>query len=134
MSLKLGMRTLAVALLIVVLAPSLALAAGLPMQIVPQDCNTNPGGCSSICDLAQLAQNVLNAAIYLAVVLSAVLFAWAGFLYLTNVANSGQHSRAVETFTNVAIGLTIIVAGWLVIDITMRAFLGASLLPWNNIC
>ncbi len=133
MSIKGTMRFAAVLMLVLIVVPTLAMAAGLPGQIVPQECN-GQGGCPNICSLAQLAQNILNAAIYLAVVLSAVLFAWAGFLYLTNVANTGQHERAVETFKNVAIGLVIIVAGWLVVDIVMRTFVGASVLPWNAIC
>jgi len=133
MSFKHTVRFVAVLLLVVAIAPSVTLAAtGIP-TIVPSECNQT-GGCPSVCSLAQLAQNILNAAIYLAVVMSAVLFAWAGFLYLTNVANAGQHERAVETFKNVAIGLVIIVAGWLVVDIVMRTFVGASVLPWNAIC
>ena len=127
-----AMRFAAVLILILVIAPSLAMAAGLP-TIVPSECN-GVGGCPNVCSFAQLAQNILNAAIYLAVILSAVLFAWAGFLYLTNVANAGQHSRAVEVFKNVFVGLIIILAGWLVIDIVMRALVGASVLPWNTIC
>lgn len=132
MSIKGAMRFVAILILVLAIAPSLAFAAGIP-TIVPPACN-GVGGCPNVCSLAQLAQNILNAAIYLAVVLSAVLFAWAGFLYLTNVANTGQHDRAVETFKNVAIGLVIIVGGWLVIDVVMRTFVGASVLPWNAIC
>ena len=133
MSLKHTMRFAALLVLIIVVVPTLASAAiGIP-TIVPSECN-QPGGCPNVCSLAQLAQNVLNAAIYLAVVLSAVLFAWAGFLYLTNVGNSGGIRKAKEVFVNVAIGLVIIIAGWLVIDIVMRTFVGASLLPWNAIC
>jgi TRAP-type C4-dicarboxylate transport system permease small subunit len=110
------------------------MAAGL-ITVVPDNCRDNVvGGCKSICDLAQLAQNVLNDAIYIAVFLSAVLFAWAGFKYLTNVANSGEVSRAKEIFVNVAVGLVIILAGWLVVDVLMRTLVGASVLPWNKIC
>lgn len=123
-----GMRVLAI---LVSFAPSVALAAGIPTIVTCG--NTGQAACT-VCDLAKLAQNILNAAIYLAVALSAILFAWAGFLYLTNVANPGQHSQAVSVFKNVVIGLVIIVVGWLVIDVVMRAFLGASLLPWNNLC
>src|SRR4051812_31007199 len=89
-------------LVLFIVAPSVAMAAGVIPTIVPDTCR-GQGGCQSVCDIAQVAQNILNAAIYLAVFLSAVLFAWAGFLYLTNVANSGQHTRAVEVFKNVAI-------------------------------
>jgi len=117
------------------IAPSLALAANpLPGQIVPEKCN-QVGGCQSVCDLATVAQNVLNTGIYIAVFLSAVLFAWAGWLYLTSVAG-GEISRAKEIFVNVAIGLIIILAGWLVVDTLMRTLVGngGSFGPWNKIC
>src|SRR3989344_3374826 len=77
------------------IAPSLALAANpLPGQIVPEKCN-QVGGCQSVCDLATVAQNVLNTGIYIAVFLSAVLFAWAGWLVVdtlmrTLVGNGGS--------------------------------------------
>ena len=116
--------------------PSVVLAANpLPGQIVPQSCN-GIGGCQSVCDLATVAQNILNTGIYVAVFLSAVLFAWAGFLYLTNVANSSQHSKAVEVFQDVAIGLVIILAGWLVVDTLMKTLTdqGGGFGPWNKVC
>ncbi|HEY4526511.1 MAG TPA: hypothetical protein VJK53_01550 [Candidatus Paceibacterota bacterium] len=116
-------------------APTFALAAaGLPGQIVPERCN-GVGGCQSVCDIATVAQNVLNTGIYIAVFLSAVLFAWAGWLYLTSVAG-GEISRAKEIFVNVAIGLIIILAGWLVVDTLMRTLVGngGSFGPWNKIC
>ena len=117
-------------------APSLALAANpLPGQIVPQSCNEGIGGCKSVCDLATVAQNVLNTGIYIAVFLSAVLFAWAGWLYLTSVAGN-EISRAKEIFMNVAIGLIIILAGWLVVDTLMKTLVGTGCMfgPWNKIC
>jgi len=115
-------------------APMVALAAGLPTQIVPTDYGcSDPGGCTSVCALAELAQNILDIGIYIAVFLSAVLFAWAGWLYLTSIGGS-QVSRAKEVFANVAIGLVIILASWLVIDVLMRTLVGASYLPWSSIC
>ena len=125
-------KLLVIALSLLVLTPALASAAGLT-TVVPSDCN-GQGGCSSVCDLAQLAQNILNDAIYLAIFASAGLFAWAGFKYLTNIANPGVVSRAKEIFSNVIIGFVIVLASWLVVDIIMRTFVGASLLPWNTIC
>jgi hypothetical protein len=112
-------------------APSLTMGAVGLVTIVPDSCN-GLGGCKSVCDLATLAQNILTDAIYIAVFLSAVLFAWAGFLYLTNVANSGQHSRAVEVFKNVAIGLVIILAAWLLVNTLMTTL--TSVARWNNLC
>ncbi|PIR83690.1 hypothetical protein COU18_03360 [Candidatus Kaiserbacteria bacterium CG10_big_fil_rev_8_21_14_0_10_51_14] len=119
-------------LIVLMIAPSLALAAtpdgDLPGQIVP--CN---GADCNVCDLATLANNILNTAIYIAVFLSAVLFAWAGWLYLTS-GGSGELSRAKGIFTNVAIGLVIVLIGWLVVDTLMRTLTGAEYGPWNDIC
>ena len=117
------------------IAPSIALAANtLPGQIVPESCN-QIGGCQSVCDLATIAQNVLNTGIYIAVFLSAILFAWAGWLYLTSAAGS-EISRAKSIFFNVIVGLVIILAGWLVVDTLMRTLVGngGSFGPWNKIC
>ena len=122
-------------LVVFIVFPSLVLAAPanvLPGQIVPEECNIT-GGCQSICDLATLANNVLNAGIYIAVFLSAVLFAWAGWLYLTGAGGSDLN-RAKEIFTNVAIGLVIILIGWLVVDVLIRTLVDASLLPLEKIC
>ena len=115
-------------------APGLALAAPGLVTVVTDNCRGDAiGGCQNICDLAQLAQNILNDAIYIAVFLAAFLFAWAGWLYLTNSAGNSI-SRAKEIFANVAIGLVIILAGWLVVDVLMRTLVGADILPWNKLC
>ncbi len=132
MRIGMPLKILVLVLLVFALAPSIALGAGIP-QIVPTECRGD-GGCQSVCSIANLAQNVLNAAIYIAVVLSAVLFAWAGFLYLTNVGNSGGVSKAKEVFFNVLIGLCIILASWLVIDVLMHTFVSGDWRPWNAIC
>ena len=114
--------------------PSVVLAQSALPTIVPQSCN-QPGGCQSVCDIAQIAQNILNLGIYLAVFLSAVLFAWAGLMYLTNVANPSGINKAKEVFFNVAIGLVIILAGWLVVDTVMKILVNqGNLGPWNKIC
>ncbi|MDP2649060.1 MAG: hypothetical protein Q8P19_04160 [bacterium] len=124
----------ATALVIVVLiAPSVALGATGFVTIVPEGCR-GPGGCQSVCDIATLANNVLTDAIYIAVFLSAILFAFAGLKMLVSVANPGERSRAKQTFSNVAIGLVIILASWLVIEVIMRTLVGGSVLPWNAIC
>ena len=131
MSEKYLLRAAASASLMLTAVPSFVFAAGIPTIVT---CGGTGQAACTVCDLAQLAQNILNAGIYLAVILSAVLFAWAGFLYLTNVGNSGGVSKAKEVFGNVAIGLVIILASWLVVDIVMRTFVGASVLPWNTLC
>ncbi|MBI4088372.1 hypothetical protein HY418_03275 [Candidatus Kaiserbacteria bacterium] len=133
MSYKRAAASFIVATALYVVIPAVALGATGLVTIVPEECN-GIGGCQSVCDLAQLAQNVLNDGIYIAVFLSAVLFAWAGFMYLTNIANPGEVTRAKSIFANVAIGLVIILGSWLLVDTVMKTLTGGTLGPWNAIC
>ena len=128
-------HVLTVLMAIFFMAPSLVMAAGLT-TVVPSDCNGN-GGCQSICDLAQLAQNVLNDGIYLAVFLSAVLFAWAGFKHMTAGGDMGQIKEANKVFSAVLIGLIIILAAWIIVSTLMSVIAGGGpspTMPWNQLC
>ncbi len=115
--------------------PTLVFAqSGIPKQIVP--CNGTDCTCSHI---VTLIQNIINTGIVLVVILSALLFAYAGFLYLTNEA-VGMQQQAKSIFKNVALGLVIMLSAWLIVDTLMKTVLGGSFGPWNavqpvqNIC
>ena len=117
--------------IILLLTPSFGLAA-LPQQIVPKTCD---GPNCSICDLATLAQNILNTAIFIAVFAAAVLFAWAGWKYLTAGGDSSKVSSARGIFFNVMIGLVIIIAAWLIVDTLMHTLTGTSFgQSWGKLC
>ena len=119
-----------VLVLLCILLPFVAFAQ-LPDEIVPCD-----GVDCTVCDVVTLAQRLLNAGIYIAVFLSAILFAWAGWRYVTAGGDSGKATQARETFTNVLIGLVIILVGWLVVDTIMKTLVNESgdFGPWNQIC
>ena len=108
-------------------------AQGIPKQIVPETCTGPTCDCG---DLVKLASNILNTGIYIAVILSAILFAWAGIQYVTNAANPEGKNRAKEVLRNVIIGLVVILAAWLIVDTLMKTLqvklqgTGA----WNAIC
>lgn len=101
---------------------------GLPSQIVP--CT---GVNCTVCDLAKLAQNIINTGVFIFIFFSALMFAYAGFLYLSNEA-LGEQQKARGIFSNVAMGLIILLAAWLVVDTLMKSVLGGSFGPWNDIC
>lgn len=125
------MRWYVVLLIVMAIAPSIAFGA-IP-TIVPQNCQgANAAQNCSVCDIAQLAQNVLNAGIIIAVILSAILFAWAGFKYLSAAGSESQVKNAQGIFLNVLVGLLIILAAWLVVDTLMATLTGSHL--WNKIC
>ena len=117
------------ALLFLVLAPVVVFAQ-IP-TIVP--CN---GTDCTFCHIAQLAQNVLNGGIYLAVFLSAILFAYAGWQYITAGGESGKASEAKKIFWNVGIGLVLILGAWLIVDMIMGILTSREALfgPWHEIC
>ena len=121
-----------VLLLVVLIAPHIALGQ---TTIVP--CTGAGGGepCN-ICHIAQLAQNLLNTGVYIAVFLSALFFAYAGWTYMTAGGESGHVTEAKHIFMNVGIGLVLILASWLIVDIIMKTLVNESALrgPWNAIC
>lgn len=121
-------RTILVVLIVLVIVPTAALGASLPTGgLVP--CN---GPNCTICSLATLAQNLLTIGIYLSVFLSAVLFAWAGWKYLSAGGNPSEINAAKNIFWNVAVGLIIILAAWLIVDTLIHTL--TNLGNWNSLC
>ena len=120
---------MAAAVVFVLLAlPVMVDAAGIPTQIVPKTYNCDQaGGCDSICAIVELAQNVLNFGIFFAVVISAFLFAYAGWNMLTAGGSAEVYQKGKRVFGNVLIGLIIILAGWIIIDTLMKTFTGSGL-------
>ena len=128
---------LALILLVIAIAPSIVLGAGIPNQIVPKTYGCDgPGGCQSVCALADLAQNILGAAIFIAVFLAAILFSYAGFQMLVSPASSASKGKAKTLLYSVLVGFIIILAAWLVINVLMSIMVTGSVsgMPWNRIC
>lgn len=105
--------------------------AGIPERIVP--CTGAAGSTPCTCQhLIELAQNIINGGIFLAVFFCAILFAYAGWLYLTNEA-IGEQQHAKKIFSNVILGLVILLSAWLIVDTLMSNLLKDNI-RWNNIC
>lgn len=125
---------IAVSLLLLALAPSAAFAANGLVSIVPPSCNGS-GGCQSVCDIATLAQNILNDAIFLAIFLAAILFAYAGAKMVMSPASATQMAAGRKLMTSVLVGFLIILCAWLIVNAIMSLlFTGSAGLPWNKIC
>ncbi|OGZ06194.1 MAG: hypothetical protein A3C93_05740 [Candidatus Lloydbacteria bacterium RIFCSPHIGHO2_02_FULL_54_17] len=88
------------------------------------------------CDFNKLVlqvQKVINFLIIsVAAPLSAVMFAYAGFLYVTNRGNESQISQAHEIFWNVFIGLVVALAAWLTVNFILVFFLDAEFIFLTN--
>ena len=73
-------------------------------------------------DLLDLARIVINFLIFgLAAPLGAIMFAYAGYLYITNAGNESQIKQAHDTFLYVFWGLVIALAAWLVVNFIFKA-------------
>jgi hypothetical protein len=91
--------------------PILVSADHSGLHIVPE---CPQGGCGWS-ELVQLAANLMNYLISIAISLSAVAFAWAGFIYITAAGSEEKIKKAHGIFWNVAIGLILALAAWLIV-------------------
>ncbi len=91
---------------------------------------TAPGGLipceGKDCDfdsLLVLIKNIINFLILIiAAPISALLFMWAGFTYLTAGGDMGKVKKAHSIFMNVAVGLFIALGAWLLVNFLVQAF------------
>lgn len=109
---------LALAITLASLMPTLALALNTPGPIV--QCHGVDCTCK---DLIITAQNILYTGIYLAVFLSAVLFAWAGWKMLAGKSSGDPNAidNSKKILWNVIIGLVVILSAWLIVNTLFTA-------------
>ncbi len=78
-------------------------------------------------DLVTLAQNVINYLIFkIAAPLGAVMFAYAGYTYITNGGNESKIAEAHTIFLAVFWGLVVALAAWLLVNFVLEFFLGTG--------
>ena len=99
----------------------------LTSKIIP-DCAPN---CSWI-HLIQLANNLLNFLIYISIIVAAIMFAYAGFLYMSDGGNMNKVKDAHGIFTSVAVGIVIVLVAWLSIDTLLKSLTGKGLKDWSS--
>lgn len=115
------------------LASPLFVSAQITGPLVPcdgaagKDAKGNPLKECQVCHAVELGQNIINFFVAAAAFIAVAIFAYAGFLMLTAAGDTGKISTARGMFTNVVVGLVIVLAGWLIIDTVMKwAFQGTT--------
>ena len=101
-------------LAVIFLLPQFLFAQNGPIQ--PPD--GLPPACGADCDfnhLMQLANNIMRFIIMIAIPLTAIIFSYAGFLYITAAGNETQIHHAHDIFIKVATGFFFILAAWLIV-------------------
>jgi hypothetical protein len=108
---------------LILIMPAVSLAQADPNQgLIP--CGRSPGpnvpnSVTKPCefkDFMTLINNVIRFILFKMVVpIAAIMFAYAGVLLVTSGGSEEQKTKAKNIFTNVAIGLIIAIAAWLII-------------------
>lgn len=103
--------------------------------LVPCGPGSESGLSCSMCDLITLAKNIVNFGIGLSVVMGVVFLIWGGFLILTGGSSDRIKSGRSAIFYAIT-GLIIVLGAWLIIDTTLRIFMGSNSPtdwgPWNT--
>lgn len=104
------------------LAAVLAVPVLTNAEIIPSNCGDVANG-QPECgynDLLKLINNVIDWIMMVAIPVSAGVFAWVGFKYMTTGV-SDQKSEAKKMLWKVFIGLVFILAAWLIVDTILKA-------------
>jgi len=121
---KLKNKILYTFVLITVSVPSFVQAVWTPgSPLVP--CNGSKENPCNFNSLVQLVSNIIDFIIYISVSASAVMFAYAGFLYLSSQGDTGKVKTAHNIFKNVGWGLVFVLGAWLIVKAILKG-LGAE--------
>lgn len=115
----------------------LTLLLSLPILVLAQDSGLVPCGYgNNLCDTSDVADFVNGLISYLITMLgiiAVIVLVVVGIQLVTSAGNESAWKAAKERFTNVVIGIVIILAAWLIVDTIMRALTGSGLDVWGRI-
>ena len=108
-------------------APLFALGANdsgiLPSKIVActgaDDCNTRA--------FLQSFYNLIKFIIGIVIIASALVFAWAGFMYMTAQGDENKVKKAHSIFYKVIVGLIVALVAWLIVSVLLGQLTGKDL-------
>lgn len=120
-------------LTLVVVAP-LAAMAWVPGQPLVPECQFDADGpyCTA-CDLVNLVNNLLAFAVYLTTFVATIMFAYAGFLYVTAATNAENIKKAKDIFGKVLLGFVFVLTAWLIVDIVLSVLTEKNFGFWTNL-
>ncbi len=81
--------------------------------------NENGGIPCNWCTFVQMIGNIVQYFIYLAVLLTAIMFSYSGFLFLTNNGNNNKVKSALNVFRRTMFGIIGVLAAWLIVNAIM---------------
>lgn len=110
------------ALVISIIAPVSAVAAGLSTSIVPQE--TCPLGYGAF---FIVIQNLLNDSLIFASIFIVLLITYAGFLFVTNPASPDGVTKGRTVLMSAVIGFIVVISAWLIVNEFISVFMTGNL-------
>jgi hypothetical protein len=121
-------RYFRIGLLLMILALPVGFAFAATSGLIPCGNVVEGGKTTDQCkfeDLLILVKTVINFLIFkIAAPIAAVMFAYAGYTYLTNGGNESKIKEAHGIFLAVFWGLVLALAAWLIVNFVLTFFLG----------
>jgi hypothetical protein len=125
----------------VTLLPLIAFAADADLNspIINSICNC-PGTAPGFGCVLQVIQNLMNLAVTVGVIITTLVAAYAGILWITSPFNAENRTKGRSMLMNAVIGLVITLSAWLIVDFVMKALYNSQVTvnqaqvgPWNAI-
>jgi hypothetical protein len=109
----------------------------LPLVAMGQGAGLVPCGNAGqpMCDtsfVAIFANGLINFLITMLGVIAVIVLVISGFQMVVSAGDPGAWKTAKERFTNIVIGIIIILAAWLVVDTIMNVLTGQGLNFWGR--
>jgi len=121
---------------LILLIPSIAQAQYNPDLGIWENITCSGADCQ-YCHFIQGINVVIAWFIYTGAILSAIGFAWAGSIYMTQGDSSGGREKAKAIFIKILTGFVILLASFLIVDLIMKSLLSeefnSDFGPWNAI-
>lgn len=114
----------AIAIMILVLPVVVTAQAGGLVPCSGPDCTTESA--------VKLVNNVIGWLISALGVIAVIVMVYAGFKMVMSAGDEGAWTKAKELFTNVIIGIILILAAWLIVDTILKGLTGKGLDGWTK--
>ncbi len=82
--------------------------------------------------VVSFVSGLINFLISMLGVIAMIVLVYAGFRMVVSMGNEAEWTKAKSLFTNVIIGIILILAAWLIVDTIMRVLTGEGLNYWSD--
>jgi|GEM_PF-549734 len=111
---------------LILFSPLLVSAAGL----VP--CGSAGEAMCTTADFVTMVNGLINFLFSMLGIIAVIALVITGFRMVTSAGNESEWGKAKQMFTNIIIGVVIILTAWLIIDTILTALTGGGLDEWSG--